>query len=273
MVLDIFKHDPTTIAFQSTAFPGVVYSKARAGWMTKLKDLADPRLKGKVVLPPPGDITNGGLFLGLAVRARQGLQGRGPDEGGRRLGGRQHRPERPQVHARLGRDAAAAPVRRGRRGQLLEQPRPARVLRRQHGRGAARAADVYPVNGYLWVPKGAAASGPRPGLHQLAARPRTSSSRTPGRSTTARGASSARASWARTTSTRSLTGSQADYFNYFPNLDQIKAVQGGRLEGVQRRARRSGRTTTPRRSASRLQSQPASPPVSTRRGRRHVATR
>src|SRR6185312_10568202 len=25
MVLDIFKHDPTTIAFQSTAFPGVVY--------------------------------------------------------------------------------------------------------------------------------------------------------------------------------------------------------------------------------------------------------
>ena len=29
-------------------------------------DLADPRLKGKVTLPPPGDITAGGLFLGLA---------------------------------------------------------------------------------------------------------------------------------------------------------------------------------------------------------------
>jgi spermidine/putrescine-binding protein len=39
MVLDIFKHD-TTIAFQSTAFPGVVYSKSRAGWMKALKDLA-----------------------------------------------------------------------------------------------------------------------------------------------------------------------------------------------------------------------------------------
>ena len=49
MVLDIFKHNPTTIAFQSTAFPGVVYSKSRAGWMKTLKDLADPRLKGKVV--------------------------------------------------------------------------------------------------------------------------------------------------------------------------------------------------------------------------------
>ena len=32
MVLDIFKHDPTTIAFQSTAFPGVVYSKERLGF-------------------------------------------------------------------------------------------------------------------------------------------------------------------------------------------------------------------------------------------------
>jgi len=60
LVLDIFKHDPTTIAFQSTAFPAVVFSKSRAGWMKTLKDLADPRLKGKLVLPPPGDITNGG---------------------------------------------------------------------------------------------------------------------------------------------------------------------------------------------------------------------
>jgi spermidine/putrescine-binding protein len=44
LVLDTFKHDPTSIAFQSTAFPAVVFSKSRAGWMKSLKDLADPRL-------------------------------------------------------------------------------------------------------------------------------------------------------------------------------------------------------------------------------------
>ena len=99
MVLDIFKHDPTTIAFQSTAFPGVVFSKSRAGWMKSLMDLADPRLKGKVILPPPGDITNGGLFLGLASELGKDYKDAAQMKevvdwvDGQRL------PERPQVHA------------------------------------------------------------------------------------------------------------------------------------------------------------------------------
>ena len=66
MVLDIFKHDKQSIAFQSTAYPGVVYNKNNAGYLTKLMDLADPRLKGKLTFPKPTDITAGGLLLGLA---------------------------------------------------------------------------------------------------------------------------------------------------------------------------------------------------------------
>ena len=67
LVLDQFKHLPSTIAFQSTAFPAIVYNKKTAPFLTSLKDLADPRLKGKVTLPLPGDITAGGFFLGLAA--------------------------------------------------------------------------------------------------------------------------------------------------------------------------------------------------------------
>ncbi|MDQ3871955.1 MAG: extracellular solute-binding protein [Chloroflexota bacterium] len=66
LVLDQFQHVPTAIAFQSTAFPAVVYNKTRAPFLKSIKDLADPRLKKKVTLPLPGDITAGGFFLGLA---------------------------------------------------------------------------------------------------------------------------------------------------------------------------------------------------------------
>src|SRR5439155_12153551 len=66
LVIDPFQHVPTSIAFQSTAFPAVVYEKSKAPNLHKLMDLADPSLKGKVTLPAPGDITAGGFFLGLA---------------------------------------------------------------------------------------------------------------------------------------------------------------------------------------------------------------
>ena len=156
LVLDIFKHDPTTIAFQSTAFPAVVFSKSRAGWMKTLKDLADPRLKGKVVLPPPGDITNGGLFLGLA--------------------------------AELGKDYKDAAQMKEVVDWVMENVRPNvlkytpdsaemqqllrsgavdavsfwnSLARLEYFGGNTDAAllvpsKIYPVNGYLWVPKGAA---------------------------------------------------------------------------------------------------------------------
>ena len=67
LVLESFQHVPTSIAFQSTAYPGIVYNKTKAPFLKSLKDLADPRLKNKVTLPAAGDITAGGFFLGLAA--------------------------------------------------------------------------------------------------------------------------------------------------------------------------------------------------------------
>jgi spermidine/putrescine-binding protein len=66
LVIDQFQHAPTAIAFQATAFPAVVYNKTKAPFQPKLMDLADPRLKGRITAPAYGDITAGGFFLGLA---------------------------------------------------------------------------------------------------------------------------------------------------------------------------------------------------------------
>ena len=65
MVLDVFKHAPQSIAFQSTAYRASSTTRTTRA-LTKLMDLADPRLKGKLTLPKPTDITAGGLLLGLA---------------------------------------------------------------------------------------------------------------------------------------------------------------------------------------------------------------
>ena len=46
LVLDGFQHVPQSIAFQSTAYPGVVYNKTKASFVKSLKDLANPQLKG-----------------------------------------------------------------------------------------------------------------------------------------------------------------------------------------------------------------------------------
>ncbi len=67
LVLQIFQQPPTAIGFQATAFPGVIYSKSRAPWLTKLTDLADPRLQGKITLPLPGDSTAGGFLISVAT--------------------------------------------------------------------------------------------------------------------------------------------------------------------------------------------------------------
>jgi hypothetical protein len=160
LVLDQFQHAPTSIAFQSTAFPAVVYNKTKAPFLKTLKDLANPALKGKITLPAPGDITAGGF-----------LQGRGPDEGGRRLGGHQHRPERRPVHDRPADATAAVRIRRDRRVRVLEQHGPPRVLRWPQGRHAACARDDLSGQRLPLDPEGRHASGPRPGVHQLAAQP------------------------------------------------------------------------------------------------------
>jgi len=65
-VLDNLKHVPTSIGFQSSATPGINYNKNNVDFLTDWKDLADPRLKGKILMWLPGDITGGGFLLGLA---------------------------------------------------------------------------------------------------------------------------------------------------------------------------------------------------------------
>lgn len=66
LVLDSLKHEPTSIAFQASATPGVTYDSADQPWITHLADLADPRLQGLITLPLPGDITAGGFLVSLA---------------------------------------------------------------------------------------------------------------------------------------------------------------------------------------------------------------
>ena len=156
LVLDIFKHDPTTIAFQSTAFPAVVFSKSRAGWMKTLKDLADPRLKGKVVLPPPGDITNGGLFLGLAAELGKDYKDAAQMKEvvdwvmtNVRPNVLKYTPDSAEMQQLL------------RSGAVDAVSFWNSLARLEYFGGNTDAAllvpsKIYPVNGYLWVPKGAA---------------------------------------------------------------------------------------------------------------------
>jgi spermidine/putrescine-binding protein len=69
LVLDQFKHYPTTIGFQASATPSIVYNKSKIDFLTDWKDLADERLRDggpKITLPLPGDITCGGFLIGLA---------------------------------------------------------------------------------------------------------------------------------------------------------------------------------------------------------------
>jgi len=76
--LDMFKHFPTAVGFQASATPGIVYDKQRAPYMTDWTDLADERLKGRLTMPIPGDITCGGFLLGIA--AALGLDYQKPEE-------------------------------------------------------------------------------------------------------------------------------------------------------------------------------------------------
>ena len=65
--LEMFQHFPTAIGFQASATPAIVHDKERAPYLTDWKDLADERLKGRLTMPVPGDITCGGMLLGLAA--------------------------------------------------------------------------------------------------------------------------------------------------------------------------------------------------------------
>jgi len=65
-VLDTFKHAPTSIAFQASATPGINFHSAKVDFLKDWKDLADVRLKGKILMWLPTDITAGGFLMGLA---------------------------------------------------------------------------------------------------------------------------------------------------------------------------------------------------------------
>ena len=64
-VLDTLIHVPTAVGFQASASPGINYNSAKVDFLTDWDDLADERLQGRLLMWLPGDITGGGILLGL----------------------------------------------------------------------------------------------------------------------------------------------------------------------------------------------------------------
>ena len=194
-------------------------------------DLADPRLKGKVTMPAPGDIGAGGFLLGLA--AELGKDYKDPDQMKEvvdwvttNIGA-----ERPQAHQHSAELQTAAGVGRGRCRGLLE-----RLARLEYFGGDTDIAQVVPAalsHQRLPVdPQGCAAPGAGPDLHQLAAGP--------GRPVPQRWPID-HGPWAELS--EGLLGAdyvdhipdwfKADYYNYYLTLDQIKTgFQSAGLAGL-----------------------------------------
>ena len=163
MVLDAFKHAPQSIAFQSTAYPAIVYNKDKAGFLTKLMDLADPRLKGKLTMPKPTDITAGGLMLGLA--SELGKDYKDPN---------QMKEVVDWAVKNIGPNVVKYTTDQASPQQLFESGAVDAVgfwnslARLEYLGGHKEAAllvppTIYPANGYLWIPKNA----PHPVLAQI----------------------------------------------------------------------------------------------------------
>ena len=163
MVLDAFKHAPQSIAFQSTAYPAIVYNKDKAGFLTKLMDLADPRLKGKLTMPKPTDITAGGLLLGLA--SELGKDYKDPN---------QMKEVVDWAVKNIGPNVVKYTTDQATPQQLFESGAVDAVgfwnslARLEYLGGHKEAAllvppTIYPANGYLWIPKNA----PHPVLAQI----------------------------------------------------------------------------------------------------------
>jgi len=163
MVLDAFKHAPQSIAFQSTAYPAIVYNKDKAGFLTKLMDLADPRLKGKLTMPKPTDITAGGLLLGLA--SELGKDYKDPN---------QMKEVVDWAVKNIGPNVVKYTTDQATPQSLFESGAVDAVgfwnslARLEYLGGHKEAAllvppAIYPINGYLWIPKNA----PHPVLAQI----------------------------------------------------------------------------------------------------------
>ncbi|HEY3072929.1 MAG TPA: substrate-binding domain-containing protein [Candidatus Limnocylindrales bacterium] len=164
LVLDTFQHVPTSIGFQSTAFPAVVYEGSKAPFLKSLKDLANPALKGKITLPVSGDITAGGFLLGLA--AEMGKDYKDPA---------QMKEVVDWVAANIAPNVLKYTSDSSEMQQLLRSGAAYAVTfwnslaRLEYFSGKNNDAKlllpsaIYPVNGYLWIPRGA----PHPVLAQI----------------------------------------------------------------------------------------------------------
>ncbi len=77
-VFENFRRFPYAVGFQASASPGITYNSDNVDFLTDWTDLADERLKGKILGWLPGDVTGGGVLLGVA--AALGLDYTNPDD-------------------------------------------------------------------------------------------------------------------------------------------------------------------------------------------------
>ena len=163
LVLEQFQRVPTAIAFQSTAFPAIVYNKKTAPFIASFQDLADSRLKGRLTLPLPGDITAGGFFLGVAAELGKDYKDAA-----------QMKETVDWVVENIGPNVLKYTTDSSEMQQLLRSGAVDAVsfwnslARLEFFNGYPDTAlllpaNIFPANGYLWIPKGA----PHPVLAQI----------------------------------------------------------------------------------------------------------
>ena len=224
LLLPGFQHVPNALAFQAASFIALMYNKDTQPWIKSFLDLADPRLKGKVTIPPGGDIGAGGFLLALA--AELGKDYKDPE---------QMKQVVDWVKTNLIDSGNVVKVTntQSELQSLLESGQAdAEVYwnastRLEYFGGHTNIAQVvpqqlYPINGYLWIPKGA----PHPVLAQTFINWRLCPEvQFPNSWNIGHGP------WAELS--EGLLGDayvshipdwfQADYYNYYLTLDQIKS--------------------------------------------------
>ena len=164
LVIDAFQHAPTSIAFQSTAFPAVVYEQSKAPFLKKLMDLSNPALKGKITLPAAGDITAGGFLLGLA--SELGKDYKDPAQM-KAVVDWMTQNIAPNVLKYTSDSSEMQQLLRSGAADAVTFWNSLARLEYFSGKNNDAAlllpSSIYPVNGYLWIPKGA----PHPVLAQV----------------------------------------------------------------------------------------------------------
>jgi len=156
LVIDAFQHAPTSIAFQSTAFPAVVYEQSKAPFLKKLMDLSNPALKGKITLPAAGDITAGGFLLGLA--SELGKDYKDPAQM-KAVVDWMTQNIAPNVLKYTSDSSEMQQLLRSGAADAVTFWNSLARLEYFSGKNNDAAlllpSSIYPVNGYLWIPKGA----------------------------------------------------------------------------------------------------------------------